>query len=239
MRENRLAREARESQTKLRLREEKPIETRDLRERVRDREQRGMRTKRDSSRDRIQRETTKSVNKDAKLSITRRIGSRVIVAPTKPECEDDNIEVPVNSVVKVQPRPLIPKSKQACKNLLLRAVAEAQKSTALVKPPQREFKTVDRNKQAGELFTKAYRKNLQKDNIVVEIETNRRDGIIEVDDDTDVAVDDDTIEEEEEEEVEVEEEYVPETTIRNYKAPVPVNEDDSFVYIPKAIHNDG
>lgn len=61
-------------------------------------------------------------------NVRQRIGSRVIVAPPKPPYEESDIDVPVNSVVKVKPRPIVPKNKQANKNLLLRAVAEAQKS---------------------------------------------------------------------------------------------------------------
>lgn len=182
------------------------IEPRDLREKVRQRERelRGSRTKRDTSR-----ETTRN-------DVTNRMGSRVIVAPPKPEYEEDEIEVPVNSVVKVKPRPLIPRSKQASKNLLLRAVAEAQKSTALAKPTAREFKATERNTK--ELYTKSFRNKLQKDNIVVEIAADGMEEI-EIDDNANA------VEQEPDEE-----EYVPK--------PVSIDE-DPFVYIPQAIHNHG
>uniref|UniRef100_A0A182SFJ8 Zinc finger CCCH domain-containing protein 14 n=1 Tax=Anopheles maculatus TaxID=74869 RepID=A0A182SFJ8_9DIPT len=62
-------------------------------------------------------------------TVRGRIGSRVIVLPPKPEYNEDVIEVPVASVIKVQPRPVVPKAKQPSKNLLLKAMAEAQRST--------------------------------------------------------------------------------------------------------------
>ncbi|XP_062562179.1 zinc finger CCCH domain-containing protein 14 isoform X2 [Armigeres subalbatus] len=64
--------------------------------------------------------------------VRTRIGSRVIVLPPKPEYneEDEELEVPIASVVKIQPRPQVPKNKQPSKNLLLKAMAEAQRSTA-------------------------------------------------------------------------------------------------------------
>lgn len=201
------------------------IEPRDLRDRVKQRERdielRSSRLRRDTSRER--RETrdpreTREINKhDDKPAIANRIGSRVIVAPVKPEYVEDKIEVPVNSVVKVKPRPLIPRSKQASKNLLLRAVAEAQKSTALVKPqPAREFAGTERNRK--ELYTKSFRNKLQKDNIVVEVATDEADATVV---DEEIVVD----------EIQVhEEEYVPKAVSI---------EDDPFIYIPQAIHNNG
>lgn len=209
------SRVTRDSQTRSR------IEPRDLRERVnkqreRDIELRGTRLRREASRE--SRETHETTKNEDKPIMANRIGSRVIVAPTKPEYVEDDIQVPVNSVVKVKPRPLIPRSKQASKNLLLRAVAEAQKSTALVKPPTREFAGSERNSK--ELYTKSFRNKLQKDNIVVEIATDDAEGI----DVEDAAVVD---------ELEVnEEEYVP-------KAAAVEVEDHPFVYVPQVIHNNG
>lgn len=93
----------------------------------------------------------------------RKIESRVYVARNvQPEADDEEeVDVPVNSVVKIKPRTTIPVHKQACKNLLLRAVAEAQKSTALAssrtkscasslvsKPPSKKYeqtKTIKSN----------------------------------------------------------------------------------------------
>uniref|UniRef100_A0A182NCX4 Zinc finger CCCH domain-containing protein 14 n=1 Tax=Anopheles dirus TaxID=7168 RepID=A0A182NCX4_9DIPT len=62
-------------------------------------------------------------------TVRSRIGSRVIVLPPKPDYNEDVVEVPVASVIKVQPRPILPKAKQPSKNLLLKAMAEAQRST--------------------------------------------------------------------------------------------------------------
>lgn len=58
--------------------------------------------------------------------------------PLKPHQDEDEIDVPVNSIIKVKPRPQIPTNRQASKNLLLKAVAEAQRSTAttLIAPPK-------------------------------------------------------------------------------------------------------
>lgn len=92
--------------------------------------------------------TTPSTNNRARSSskdeespdigeVRKRIGSRVIVAPAKPvemSDEEDLNDKPVNSVIKIKPRPPVSPSKQAPKNLLLRAVAEAQRSTILKKP---------------------------------------------------------------------------------------------------------
>ncbi|XP_002073144.4 zinc finger CCCH domain-containing protein 14 [Drosophila willistoni] len=66
----------------------------------------------------------------------QRIGSRVIVAVHKspePSDDEDLLEKPVNSVIKIKPRPHVSPRRQASKNLLLRAVAEAQRSTILAK----------------------------------------------------------------------------------------------------------
>lgn len=75
-----------------------------------------------------------------KIGVRQRIGSRVFVAPPKPEYKEEEIDVPINSVVKVKPRPIVPISKQANKNLLLRAVAEAQKSIANVRSKTENIK---------------------------------------------------------------------------------------------------
>lgn len=59
----------------------------------------------------------------------KRVGSRVFVMPPRPPSEEGDVDVPVNSVIKIKPRAHVPENKQASKMLLLRAVAEAQKST--------------------------------------------------------------------------------------------------------------
>ncbi|XP_022210391.2 zinc finger CCCH domain-containing protein 18 [Drosophila obscura] len=66
----------------------------------------------------------------------QRIGSRVIVAvhkPPEPSDDEDMADKPVNSVIKIKPRPQVSPRRQACKNLLMRAVADAQRSTILAK----------------------------------------------------------------------------------------------------------
>lgn len=74
---------------------------------------------------------------EQRRDIRNRMGSRcVVIPPSSSESntyEESEIEVPVNSVVKIKPRPFIPPNKQANKYLLLRAVADAQKSTSAVK----------------------------------------------------------------------------------------------------------
>lgn len=110
-----------------------------------------------------------------KLTAKQRIGSRIIVAPPKPEYEDTVVEVPVNSVIRVKPRPIIPSNKQASKNLLLKAVAEAQKSTAMVKPrPESPTIQTATGGRPQKLFTKSFRDNNSrmgkgKKNIVIEV----------------------------------------------------------------------
>lgn len=177
----------------------------DLRHKVRDRELDRSTRLRNQNTGKTEEKTISS-----RSTITNRIGSRVIVAPPKPDYNEDDIGVPINSVVKVQPRPVIPKSKQASKNLLLRAVAEAQKSTANLKP--REFKPTT-PPRTRELYTKSFRansKNTPKDNIIVEVDTIKLDN------------DDDDSEQQEDEE------YVPTSESMD---------DESYLYVPQVINN--
>lgn len=225
LREPRDFRDHRDTRDSRDLREPRnPREPRDLREKVRQRERdvelRSGRANRDSSReDRINKSEEKPI------SATNRMASRVIVAPAKPEyVEEDKIDVPISSVVKVKPRPLIPRSKQASKNLLLRAVAEAQKSTALVKPAARELNATEKNTK--ELYTKSFRNKLQKGNIVVEIAADETE-TIEFEDGTNV---EDLELAAEASAGEDEEEYVPKSESID---------EEAFVYIPQAIHSDG
>lgn len=125
----------------------------------------------------------------------RVVESRVFVAPPKPEYVEDVIEVPVNSIVKIQPRPLVPTNQQASKNLLMRAVAEAQRSTALIKPVQHKIgrdkspttavSSSDRNQK---LYTKSYRDRNSglgkgKTNIVIEVASDITQRALDEDDD--------------------------------------------------------
>lgn len=176
-------------------------DSRDLRERVRERER-----KRDKDFDRGRNLDSK---KERSPKPPQRIGSRVIVPPPKPDYDEDQIAVPVNSVVKVQPRPVIPKQNQASKNLLLRAMAEAQKSIAAVKP--REMKPPVKERLQG-LYTSTYRQNkiqkkIAKSNIVIEV-ANLNGQDVEVDEND-----------------EVDEEYCPVPTHEE------VNEEEEYEYV--------
>lgn len=83
-------------------------------------------------------QNTRSATDLRKNLNNRRVSSRVTVVPvSKPIDEDyleeeDDVYVPINSVVHIKPRPVVPMNKQANKMLLLRAVADAQKSTTKV-----------------------------------------------------------------------------------------------------------
>lgn len=114
-----------------RRRESSRERSRNRRERERERE-RERRERRDRERERSRGGGGKVSNGGGSSSEVRaRIGSRVIVLPPKPEyVEEDELEVPIPSVIKIQPRPQVPKNKQPSKNLLLKAMAEAQRSTA-------------------------------------------------------------------------------------------------------------
>lgn len=120
---------------------------------------------------------------------SRSIESRVFVAPPKPVYDENVVEVPVNSVVKVQPRPVVASNKQACKNLLLRAVAEARKSTASVKPrdesPKRRRPTDPLLANQPKLFSKSFRDKV-KHNIVIELDTAAAGQFPEEDDSSEV-----------------------------------------------------
>lgn len=73
--------------------------------------------------------------------ILSRLGvmSKVLV-PEKPPEEEPPPPKEVPSVVKVKPRVLPPGTKQANKNLLLKAVAEAQRSVTQTPPVGNNFK---------------------------------------------------------------------------------------------------
>ncbi|KFB51947.1 AGAP004265-PA-like protein [Anopheles sinensis] len=113
------------------------------------------------------RERSASIGRQSKNgidSVRGRIGSRIIVLPPKPEFQEDEIEVPVASVIKVQPRPTMPKSKQPSKNLLLKAMAEAQRSTvATVR------KTIDNTPSMMDSKLSHYSRMEGKRKLVIEI----------------------------------------------------------------------
>ncbi|EAT36835.1 AAEL011111-PA, partial [Aedes aegypti] len=106
--------------------------SRSRRDRERDRDRMRERSRsRERGRDRERDRDRSSGRVNNGTDVRTRIGSRVIVLPPKPEYnEEDELEVPIPSVVKIQPRPQVPKNKQPSKNLLLKAMAEAQRSTA-------------------------------------------------------------------------------------------------------------
>lgn len=114
-------------------RRSEPEASKERSQRERSRERRSSRdTSRDTNRNHRQR---RSPSPEAP-STKQRIGSRVIVAvnkPPEPSDDEDMADKPVNSVIKIKPRPQVSPRRQACKNLLLRAVADAQRSTILAK----------------------------------------------------------------------------------------------------------
>lgn len=216
-------------------------DTLDLREKVRqrnrDNEQRSTRSKRDVSRERTTiRDRSVGPNRsDVKPSLASRIGSRVIVAQTEPfhrqveqtkddDADEEMIQMPVNSVIKVQPRPTVPKNRQASKNLLLRAVAEAQKSIEIATaktpavpppPPPPQFKPTETNTGSRkELFTKSFRNKFINDNIVVEVSQ-----VIDLDESADIYHAES-----------VDEEYIPTSGS--------IDEDEALVYVPQTIHDE-
>ncbi|XP_011190371.1 zinc finger CCCH domain-containing protein 13 [Zeugodacus cucurbitae] len=99
----------------------------------------------------------------------QRIGSRVIVAPVKQVESSEDEDKSLNSIIKIKPRAPVSPSKQACKTLLLRAVAEAQRST-VVKARHKEEKAVPSKvsnimkdpTDERKLYTKAYRERLKR-----------------------------------------------------------------------------
>ncbi|XP_016981443.1 zinc finger CCCH domain-containing protein 14 [Drosophila rhopaloa] len=114
-------------------RRSEPEASKERNQRERSRERRSSRdNSRDTNRNHRQRRTP-----SPEVPVTKqRIGSRVIVAvnkPPEPSDDEDMADKPVNSVIKIKPRPQVSPRRQACKNLLLRAVADAQRSTILAK----------------------------------------------------------------------------------------------------------
>lgn len=242
-----------ESRGREKTRENVPRDRLHLRERVRERERdrTGRVTERDNKRDSDfdrNRDVDAKEDKPAAVNTSARVGSRICVAPPKPDYDEDLIEVPVNSVVKVQPRPTIPKRNQPCKNLLLRAMAEAQQSVATSKtrePVLREEKPrLEQRPSIKQRLNTSFKisfsnneakRNLSKDNIIVKVPNSNIDDLVEV-------VADDVDEEEEEEDEEycpvpahpqidgIEYEYVPQSLSESYDDDEEViNADTQFV----------
>ncbi|XP_055375127.1 zinc finger CCCH domain-containing protein 14 [Condylostylus longicornis] len=109
-----------------------------------------------------------------------RLVSRVIVAASKHTSNSENEEEddkPLNSIIKIKPRPNVSPRRQACKNLLLRAVAEAQRSTILRSDAKiRRKSSSPDNKRNHKLYSKSFRDRNRNDvikrnksNIVIEV----------------------------------------------------------------------
>nr|XP_018897077.1 PREDICTED: zinc finger CCCH domain-containing protein 14 [Bemisia tabaci] len=84
-----------------------------------------------------------------------RLASQVIAK--EPEPEDEDIVADVPSVVKVTPRPVIPSAKAAPRNLILKAVAEAEKSIQSSPVRSEKLRSKERekkSKRSKEKFTK-------------------------------------------------------------------------------------
>ncbi|XP_037950726.1 zinc finger CCCH domain-containing protein 14 [Teleopsis dalmanni] len=180
----------------------------------------------------------KSTNASSTNYKNQRIGSRVIVAPAKFnfQNEEDEIEKPVNSVIKIKPRPVVPAAKQACKNLLLRAMADAQRSTITTKSTGRKKTESKLNVRSNsidnrntKLFTKSYRNKIKHNaasafmksaqNFVIEVNgkwqnthLNRKEGS--------------------EDELSLDEQYEPKST--SDKGTI----NAGYIYVPKTIADD-
>lgn len=137
-------------------------------------------------------------------TIRKRIGSRVFVIPPKPPSEEGDIDMSVNSIIKIKPRAQVPENKQANKMLLLRAVAEAQKSTVAAKRKEMESTSRKYTQRRREPGTEC---------ILVEIPNDDGDEI-------DMNYEDIHIEEEDE--------YIPEPVTKTSES-----ESDGVVYVPK------
>ncbi|XP_054725874.1 zinc finger CCCH domain-containing protein 13 [Anastrepha obliqua] len=201
-----------------------------------------------------------SANEDASPSHSsqtqrQRIGSRVIVAPVKPVESSEEEDKSLNSIIKIKPRAPVSPSKQACKTLLLRAVAEAQRST-IIKSRHKEQK-VAANKISNivkdptderKLYTKGYRERLNRgakvtstsstsnlfrratQNLVIKVESDmplRKRRRAEMNEI--VGTDQADFEEDEGEEVKLEEKYVPGTVFQR------VDSNHEYVYVPQMI----
>lgn len=187
--------------------------------------------------------TRSSNSKEASPEVSagrKRIGSRVIVAPVKPvemSDEEDVNDKPVNSVIKIKPRPPVSPSKQAPKNLLLRAVAEAQRSTILKKPSGSTKTKVSlrlgdkvSSHRNTKLYSKSYRDRLKTSsgvgalfarstkNIIVEVNGNALSEKTKYNTSSTSFVHDD-------------EEYIPESVSDRGES------DQDYVYVPQAIHS--
>ncbi|XP_063915164.1 zinc finger CCCH domain-containing protein 14-like isoform X2 [Zophobas morio] len=130
------------------FRKEDSLRNRDREEDKEKRPRSSMRSKRD--------------NEKSKESVLNRLGvmSKVSIPPKTPEEPEEpvrNREVP--SMVKIKPRVIPPDAPQPNKNLLLKAVAEAQRSIAQTPP-------VGQNLKPDALYTKKYKEKLKDEQLV-------------------------------------------------------------------------
>lgn len=103
----------------------------------------------------------------------RKLGSRVVKAPPKVEVASDgeDNDKTVSSIIKVKPRPKLSPTRQASKNLLLKAMADAQKSAVQATKDSLKRRLKSRspspplaNSLRGQkLYTKSFRNRMNRD----------------------------------------------------------------------------
>ncbi|KAL1378163.1 hypothetical protein pipiens_001492 [Culex pipiens pipiens] len=220
------------------------------RSRSRDRDRRRRESSRDRSRNRREREREREKERrerrerekergrgkvsNGATEVRARIGSRVIVLPPKPEyVEEDELEVPIPSVIKIQPRPQVPKNKQPSKNLLLKAMAEAQRSTA-----SNLKKTISNNREESGGSSSSRPKRM-----LIEIQGNKPDGTpptvdvhyAEDEDDEDIVTEvllrDDDVDDELQQILDANDEYIPEPVTISISGRSDTDS-DGYVYVP-------
>lgn len=116
----------------------------------------------------------------------RKLVSRVIKAPPKVEVasDGDDIEKTVSSVIKVKPRPKLSPTRQASKNLLLKAMADAQKSAvqatkdSLKRRLKSRSPSPPKNLRGQKLYTKSYRNRMNRDGRLTRHIGNTKDNIV-------------------------------------------------------------
>lgn len=204
----------------------------------RSRNRREKERERQKERERHERERERSRGKvsNGASEVRTRIGSRVIVLPPKPEyVEEDELAVPIPSVIKIQPRPQVPKNKQPSKNLLLKAMAEAQRSTAA-----NLKKTISNNRDESGSSSSTRPKRM-----LIEIPGNKPDGTPptvdvryaeEEDDDEDdivnqVLLRDDGVDDELQQILDANDEYIPEPVTISISGRSDTDS-DGYVYVP-------
>lgn len=116
----------------------------------------------------------------------RKLGSRVIKAPPKVEVASDgeNNDKTVSSIIKVKPRPKLSPTRQASKNLLLKAMADAQKSAVQATKDSLKRRLKSRspspamNLRGQKLYTKSYRDRMNRDAMIRRHVGKTKDNIV-------------------------------------------------------------